>query len=112
MARKVSRRKLLVSAGAGGAALALGGGVLTERQRAEAGETETVVPFYGPHQAGIATAAQDRLHFAAFDVISGSRSDLRALLQAWTLAAASMTAGEPAGPTNDVPDAPPDDTGE
>ena len=35
-------------------------------------------PFYGPHQAGIVTPAQDRLHFAAFDVVEGARrEDLR-----------------------------------
>ena len=41
-----------------------------------------VVPFYGEHQSGIATPAQDRLHFAAFDVEPGVRAaDLRDLLQ-------------------------------
>ena len=30
----------------------------------------TSVPFHGEHQAGIVTPAQDRLHFAAFDVIT------------------------------------------
>ena len=29
--------------------------------------------FYGEHQAGIVTAAQDRLHFVAFDVITKDR---------------------------------------
>ncbi len=70
------------------------------------------VPFYGPHQAGIATPAQDRLHFAAFDVVTDSADDVRDLLRTWTEAAAAMTAGLPAGLENDNPDAPPDDTGE
>ena len=44
-----------------------------------------VVPFYGAHQAGIVTPAQDRLHMAAFDVADGvSRDELRDLLRDWT----------------------------
>ena len=34
---------------------------------------------------------QDRLHFAAFDVITDSREELIELLQDWTAAAARMT---------------------
>ena len=71
--------------------------------------------FYGDHQAGITTPAQDRLHFAAFDVTSNSRDDLIALLKAWTDAAARMTQGQsagPVGPTSGDYAAPPDDTGE
>jgi deferrochelatase/peroxidase EfeB len=70
------------------------------------------VPFYGQHQAGIATPAQDRLAFAAFDVVSTSRSELVTLMQTWTAAAVAMTAGKqvPGGATS--PKAPPQDTGE
>ena len=72
-------------------------------------------PFYGDHQAGIVTPAQDRLHFAAFDVVTDDRAELVALLQDWTAAAARMTQGREAGPfgaTSGPYDAPPDDTGE
>ena len=41
-------------------------------------------PFYGVRQAGIVTPMQDRLHFAAFDVITDSRDELIGLLQDWT----------------------------
>jgi len=61
------------------------------------------------------TPAQDRLHFAAFDVTTRSRGRLVSLLQAWTAAADRMTQGLPAGPvgpTEGAPLAPPDDTGE
>jgi deferrochelatase/peroxidase EfeB len=71
--------------------------------------------FRGTHQAGITTPAQDRLHFAAFDVTTGSRAQLVALLQAWTEAADRMTRGLPAGevgPTEGASNLPPDDTGE
>ena len=73
--------------------------------------TLRVVPFYGERQAGITTPAQDRLHFAAFDVVTESRSDLRGLLRAWTEASARMCAGEQVGP-NAHRLAPPIDTGE
>jgi len=112
---KVSRRRLLGVAGASAlAGAAAVGGV--ELVRATGDDTATPVleyPFYGGHQAGIVTPAQDRLHFASFDVTTESRDDLVALLRAWTEAAAAMTAGETVG-TGSVRnyDAPPADTGE
>ncbi len=75
----------------------------------------TTYPFRGEHQAGIVTPAQDRLHFAAFDVVTDSREELVALLQEWTAAAERMTRGGSAGPVGAVSgagDLPPDDTGE
>ncbi len=115
--RRLSRRALLVSAGVGGAALVAGGAAVAERERERERDDSRPdaagsVPFYGDHQAGIATPAQDRLHFASFDVVSTSRSELRDLLRAWSVAAARMTQGAPAGSVNDDPAAPPDDTGE
>jgi deferrochelatase/peroxidase EfeB len=70
--------------------------------------------FRGAHQAGIVTPAQDRLHFAAFDVLTDDRAELVDLLERWTLAAEQMTAGEPAGTGAVDGDVrlPPDDTGE
>lgn len=120
-ARGLSRRGLfglgagLLGAGLGaGATLAVGQAV----SGSSAGGTataSTVYPFYDDHQAGIVTPAQDRLHFAAFDVADISRDDLVGLLQDWADAAALMTAGTPAGKhgaVNGPYDAPPDDTGE
>jgi len=111
----LTRRRLLTSAGAGAAGLGLGaaGGFLVGQESADAsGEGTGSVPFYGTHQAGIDTPAQDRLHFAAFDLLSEDPGELRELLREWTLAAAEATAGEMVGEVNDVPLAPPDDTGE
>ena len=71
-----------------------------------------IVPFYGAHQAGIATPAQDRLAFAAFDVTTTSLQDLQRLLGTWAAAAAQMTRGLPVGPVETSPQAPPIDTGE
>ena len=71
-----------------------------------------VEPFFGAHQAGIATAAQERIQFAAFNVLTNDRAALQALLKTWTAAAIAMTAGQPVGdPAGDV-NAPPSDTGE
>jgi deferrochelatase/peroxidase EfeB len=111
----LTRRRLLASAGAGAAGLGLGGagGYLLGHENAEAGAQGTgSVAFYGEHQAGIDTPAQDRLHFAAFDLLTEDPAELRELLREWTVVAAEMTAGEMVGDVNDLPLAPPDDTGE
>ncbi len=71
--------------------------------------------FRGEHQAGITTATQPRLHFAAFDVVADSRAELAELLRAWTAAAERLVNGKgagPVGPTEGAYDLPPDDTGE
>lgn len=79
-----------------------------------AADTGAAVPFHGDHQAGIATAVQDRLHFAAFDVTTKERAELVQLLKDWTAAAAAMTEGKPVGEGayGGLAEAPPDDTGE
>jgi deferrochelatase/peroxidase EfeB len=111
----ISRRRLLASAGIGAAGIGLGaGGYLVGQDSAEANEEGTgSVPFYGgEHQAGIDTPAQDRLHFASFDLLTESPAELREMMREWSLAAAEMTAGELIGDVNDLQLAPPDDTGE
>jgi deferrochelatase/peroxidase EfeB len=113
-----SRRALL---GWGGAGIALGASAGGAAAAAVAGgDTDNpapagaAVPFHGRHQAGIATPVQDRLHFAAFDVTTGDRAELASLLEEWTRAAESMTAGRAigGGAAGGIPEAPPDDTGE
>jgi deferrochelatase/peroxidase EfeB len=110
----LTRRTLLTSAGVGAAGLGLGAtGYLVGHETAEAsGDGTGSVSFYGEHQAGIATAAQDRLHFAAFDLLTEDPAELRELMREWTLAAAEATEGEMIGDVNDVALAPPEDTGE
>ena len=39
------------------------------------------VKFNGAHQASIVTAQQDRLHFAAFNVVTKDRAELEELLR-------------------------------
>ncbi|HEY6889685.1 MAG TPA: iron uptake transporter deferrochelatase/peroxidase subunit [Solirubrobacter sp.] len=114
---RVSRRRLLQVAAAGAVA---GGGVagaiaFNGDDPAPAAATTTVVPFHGRHQAGIATAVQDRQHFASFDLLEGTtRADLTDLLKTWTQAAAAMTAGTEIGGSTGSSDqlGPPQDTGE
>jgi deferrochelatase/peroxidase EfeB len=111
---EITRRRLLASAGVGAAGIGLAGasGYLIGNETAKADDGTGSVAFYGEHQAGIATPAQDRLHFAAFDLVTESRADLRELMREWTLAAAEMTSGQMIGDVNDVSLAPPEDTGE
>lgn len=115
----LSRRGMLGLAGAtiGAGVVGLGAGVAVDRAVVGAtASSGTTYPFYGAHQAGITTPAQDRLHFAAFDASPGlDRDGLIELLRDWTVAAARMTQGRPAGkygPASGPMDAPPDDTGE
>ncbi len=116
MPAHVSRRSLL----GGGAAAAGVAGAFVVGRASEGASGEPATPpasyaFRGAHQAGIVTPAQDRLHFAAFDVITDDRDQLISLLQQWTEAAERMTQGKPAGtvgPVDGASNLPPDDTGE
>jgi deferrochelatase/peroxidase EfeB len=118
----ISRRGLLGLAGAGalGAGAGLAGGIAVDRfalpaASASAQENAAVYPFFAANQSGITTPAQDRLHFASFDVGDITRDELVGLLQDWSAASALMTAGDPVGVYGAISgpyDAPPDDTGE
>ncbi|MGV9313745.1 iron uptake transporter deferrochelatase/peroxidase subunit [Streptomyces sp. NPDC003691] len=115
-AARPSRRALLAwgGAAAGVAAGGTGAVALSGRDGPAADDPGAAVPFHGPHQAGIATAVQDRLHFAAFDVQTRDRAALVRLLKEWTRAAERMCAGRAVGTGayGGLPEAPPDDTGE
>ncbi|MGB0102169.1 MAG: iron uptake transporter deferrochelatase/peroxidase subunit [Nocardioides sp.] len=103
----------MAAAGLAAGAFAAGRATASEAEPAASGRD--AFAFRGPHQAGITTPAQDRLHFAAFDVTTGSRAQLIALLKAWTVAADRMCRGLSAGevgPTEGASNLPPDDTGE
>jgi deferrochelatase/peroxidase EfeB len=114
----ISRRRMLgFGAGAVGVAgaAAVGGYAFGRDNEPDANRAAAAVPFYGAHQAGILTPAQDRLHFASFDVTTRDRAALVKLMKDWTAAAERMTAGRDAGALGAVggaPEAPPDDTGE
>ncbi|MFI8182036.1 iron uptake transporter deferrochelatase/peroxidase subunit [Actinacidiphila glaucinigra] len=103
----LSRRRLLGTAGAAGAAGLLVGGasgaVTAHATRDEATALTSVgataVPFHGTHQAGITTPLQARGHLVAFDLAAGAgRKGAAALLRRWSAAAEAMTEGRaPAG---------------
>jgi deferrochelatase/peroxidase EfeB len=113
---KSTRRGFLRSAGLTGlGASALGAASLTAAAGPAAAsatsDTGGVVPFYGTHQAGIATPTQNYLQFAALDVVGNSVADLRKLLKTWTEAAARMSRGDAIG-SMQTGTRPPVDTGE
>src|SRR5918997_2188124 len=117
--KKLSRRDLFRVTGAAGAGLALGAGgnaalsgAAGARDGAEDRQPPRTVAFHGTHQAGIATAQQEHLHFAALDLVTEEVSEVRDLLLAWSEAAARMTGGGAAGDENSSQFLPPDDTGE
>ncbi|MFJ6939239.1 iron uptake transporter deferrochelatase/peroxidase subunit [Streptomyces sp. NPDC101132] len=110
---EISRRRLLGTVGAAGAAgLALGaaGGALGASALADGEATgggaagalaslgATEVPFHGEHQAGITTPMQAKGHVLAFDLKPGAgRKEAAALLRRWSETARLLMAGSPAG---------------
>ena len=120
-APRLSRRGLLGLAGAGVVGAGIGGAggagvamAVAQSVAPQSGAAKSY-PFFGEHQGGILTPAQDRLHFAAFDVGDISRAELVELLTDWSYAASRMAAGLGAGTYGAASgpyDSPPDDTGE
>ncbi|MEC3975968.1 iron uptake transporter deferrochelatase/peroxidase subunit [Amycolatopsis sp. H20-H5] len=116
---RVSRRKLFGLAGAGvalaGTGAAVGFGIDKVNGGNPAQAAVNTVDFHGEHQAGITTATQQNLHFAALDVTTRDREKLVKLLRTWTDAARRMTTGQevvPGGAVGGSAVAPPGDTGE
>jgi len=101
---RVTRRGVLAGAvglgvGAGLDHVIAKGSQKTTVERVTAGAPSAqAAPFYGPHQAGITTPAQECLSFAAFDLTSDAIEDLRTVLEQWTAAAAALTVGRPYEP--------------
>ncbi|MCG3757185.1 MULTISPECIES: iron uptake transporter deferrochelatase/peroxidase subunit [unclassified Amycolatopsis] len=99
----VNRRNFLKGAAAGAAGTALTGGVLIggaqadERSAGAAPTPATEYPFHGANQSGVLTPApvekQASAAFVAFDLLSGSKTDLIALLHTLTDRARFLTAG-------------------
>ncbi|MFB6836599.1 iron uptake transporter deferrochelatase/peroxidase subunit [Streptomyces sp. NPDC056361] len=124
---EISRRRLLGTVGAAGAAgLVIGaaGGVGVSAAASggdgadgsgaggapaltSVGATE--VMFHGKHQAGITTPLQSRGHLVAFDLAPGAgRKEAAALLRRWSVTAKALMAGKaPAGDTGVALDAGP-----
>lgn len=113
MGTRATRRGFLSALGVAGVGLGVAGRAPAAEASAatEAAARREREPFYGAHQPGIATPAQEFLQFAALSVVSGARSDLKWLLQQLSSAAAALQAGQPVGAI-DAGYAPPVDTGE
>ena len=114
---KPSRRNFLAAAGG----IAAGAGMVAARTlpaRAQVAPSlpeknqQDEEPFYGTYQGGITTPMQSSLYFASFDLATAKRSELIAMLQAWTDAGARLTAGLPGEPGTQNVANPPLDTGE
>jgi deferrochelatase/peroxidase EfeB len=116
----VSRRGLFGLVGAGAAAgLAVGAGgagAIALAGAASSSGPAASYPFFGPHQAGITTPMQDRLHFASYDLTqAATRDGLIQLLKEWSAAAERLTRGLDVSERGAVDGPlllPPDDTGE
>ncbi|GAA3909039.1 iron uptake transporter deferrochelatase/peroxidase subunit [Streptomyces gulbargensis] len=124
---EISRRRLLGTVGAAGAAglvigAAGGAGVSAAVSDGGSGGASgpggapalstvgaTEVMFHGKHQAGITTPSQSRGHLMAFDLAPGAgRKEAAALLRRWSATAKALMAGEaPAGDTGVALDAGP-----
>jgi deferrochelatase/peroxidase EfeB len=98
-----------------GATAGVGTAALVRSTRDAGNPLHAAVAFDGPHQAGIVTPPQDRVHFTAFDLTLANQHELVTLLKEWTLAARKLAAGQPSGsldPADVIADDPPSDTGE
>jgi dye decolorizing peroxidase len=98
---EVNRRRLFI----GGAAALAGGIGLAQCSAVQSSSTasdfvDTVEPFHGTHQAGVATAPQSHALFVALDLEPDSgrlpRDSLAAILKLWSADAARLTQGQPA----------------
>ncbi|KMY51754.1 iron uptake transporter deferrochelatase/peroxidase subunit [Peribacillus loiseleuriae] len=118
--KQVTRRNVLKYTGIGGLGVLLGasslGGVfaMTKQAPSETGKADKneTVPFYGKHQAGIITEAQNNVYFVSMDVITTKKEEVKHLFKEWTEAVALMTAGNPVGELSPNHYMPPKDTGE
>jgi dye decolorizing peroxidase len=96
---KFSRRRVLgagvLAAGAAGTAALAGPRLVSD---AAASGAAAVEPFYGTHQAGIATVPQAHAMLIAMDLRPGLRdvATLRSVMKLWTADAARLTQGLPA----------------
>ncbi|OPA77694.1 hypothetical protein BVG16_14735 [Paenibacillus selenitireducens] len=126
-----SRRKFLGMAVTGAAGLVIGNmldlpkrvhsvvdsePVNSKSQTTETTNTPGTAPvtesFFGVHQSGIVTPAQQFLNIAAFDIISSDRNELRDMLKTWTKMIARLTEGKSPLEGSQNPKFSPLDTGE
>lgn len=114
-------RRALIGTGLGSAAAGALAGAATvfastsraQEGQAPAGGGNAVVPFYGEHQAGIATPPQRNLVFASFGLSSADPAAVQRVLARWSAAMQRMSQGAAIGRIEpERTDAIPPDTGE
>lgn len=111
----LSRRDVLKLTGIGGLGLMMGASgtwLASKILFPSSDQKEDAIPFYGEHQAGIVTPAQDFVSFISLDVVASKLTEVRDLFRKWTEAAARMSLGQTAGPETGQALLPPTDTGE
>ncbi|MEY4397811.1 MAG: hypothetical protein RLZ53_387 [Actinomycetota bacterium] len=112
---ELDRKELFGFGAAGliGAAAGFGAAKLSETIDASAPKN-LKYKFFGAHQSGITTPAQDRMHFAAFEMnVDATRTDLISLMRDWSAAAERMMDGLSLDTESELdPNSPPQDSGE
>ncbi len=103
----IGRRRFLgiLGVGAAGVAVGVGGAAAVHQARPdEASEASSQAvgslryPFYGDHQAGLATPPQAQARLLGFTLPADATvGSVRTLMQEWTIAAAALTQGRQAG---------------
>ncbi len=118
VSRGTSRRTLMTGAGIAAASVAtvgaLAGCSAEDQKNTEASGKSAVkdsYSFFGEHQSGISTDAQDRMYFAALTLKTTSKDEIKKLFKEWSEASRKLMAGEIVGEDSSY-EAPPKDTGE
>lgn len=97
---RVSRRSLLVGGAAAAGVAGVSAWAVTESAVQPSNFGAETVPFFGAHQAGIATPPQSNATFVGLDLVPDgkrtAREVLRAVLRLWTADAQRLTQGSPA----------------
>jgi deferrochelatase/peroxidase EfeB len=117
---KVTRRDALKLIGVGSAGLLIGAtGIeaatnkVTNFFSPNKAEASEILPFYGEHQQGIITPAQDFIYLASFNLETNSKSEVKQLYKKWTEASNLMSQGKEIGDDSILMNSsPPEDTGE
>ncbi len=103
--KQIHRRDVLKWGAVAGAAVAVGasglGGLAplfkpaatASKKNDEKRDCDQIVPFYGKHQAGITSAHQTYVYFAALDVMSSDKADVISLFKQWTSLTQLLTSG-------------------
>jgi dye decolorizing peroxidase len=91
----VTRRTVLAGGVLAGTAAAVGAGVVWSQRESESDAAQDTVPFYGEHQAGIATPGQARVEVVSLNLDTTKPAKVVELFRTWTALAAAGFAQTP-----------------